>query len=123
MITIEFRICGFGVKHRFEFGDPRRSPITILELGIIKLCKFKCDSKFIDFMRGYCDNDEFEWHPRVRLARRKAERSAQEYYYKYYRGEVKDWINRYEKVCAEKNQAIQEKQALLKTIELKRGEE
>ncbi|MCW8041359.1 hypothetical protein [Acinetobacter entericus] len=120
MITIEFRLCGFGLKRRWEFGDPRRSPIVVLELGLLKICKMRGDSKFVEFMRGYCDNSEFGWHPKVRLARRKAEKKAQAQADKNWK-ERHNWLLEHANNAERKASKLQtEKSALLKTIELKR---
>jgi hypothetical protein len=51
MITVQIEMCGFGIKRRWEFGDPRRAPITVLEMGFIKVCKMRGDSKLVEFMR------------------------------------------------------------------------
>ena len=56
MITVQIEMCGFGIKRRWEFGDPRRAPITVLEMGFIKVCKMRGDSKLVEFMRGYADD-------------------------------------------------------------------
>lgn len=122
MITIQFVFCGIGLKKRWEFGDPRRSKIIVLELGLVKICKMRSDSKMVGFMRGYCDNDSFEWHPKVRLAKRKAEKKAMDYYYKEYKQQTNDWITRYEQVYRENSKLQDEKRSLLKVIELKSKE-
>lgn len=118
MITIEFRLCGFGLKRRWEFGDPTRSPITVFEFGFIKICKFRGGSDLVSFMRGYCDNNEFDWHPKVRLAKRTAEKKAQQYYKKYYLERTQEWIDNYSKISNENSDLRNEKRALLKTIKL-----
>jgi len=123
MISMEWEFCGFGVKHRFEFGDPRRSPITVLELGIIKFYKFKTGSKFVDFMRGYCDNDDFGWHPKVRLAKRKAEKKASNYYQKVYKEEADSNRQHYFEERAIRQRVEDENRTLLKAIELKQNEQ
>ncbi|WP_151838708.1 hypothetical protein [Acinetobacter radioresistens] len=121
MITVQLCLCGFGLKHKWEFGDPRRSPITVLELGIMKICKMRGDSKLVEFMRGYCDNDEFDWHPKVRLAQKKAIKKARSYYEKYYREQVERMGENYQAQYFKNSELRQENAALLKVIELKRG--
>lgn len=123
MITIELELCGFGIKHRFEFGDPTQSPITVLELGFIKFCKLKSGSRFVDFLRGYCNNDDFGWHPKVRLAKRKAEKKASNYYRKVFKGEADSNRQHYFEERAIRQRVEDENRTLLKAIELKRNEQ
>ena len=112
MITVQIEMCGFGIKRRWEFGDPRRAPITVLEMGFIKVCKMRGDSKLVEFMRGYADDKEFNWHPKVRIARRKAERKAYSYYDNHYKQQIRELFDR--------QNVERQNKALLAVIELKK---
>ena len=113
-------MCGFGIKRRWEFGDPRRAPITVLEMGFIKVCKMRGDSKLVEFMRGYADDKEFNWHPKVRIARRKAERKAYSYYDNHYKQQIRELFDRQNVDRQKQYELERQNKALLAVIELKK---
>lgn len=123
MITIQLEVCGFGLKKRWEFGDPRRAPITVVEMGLIKICKMRGDGKLVEFMRGYVDNKEFGWHPKVRMARKIAERTAYKYYDNHYKRQIKELFDRQHVDRQKQNELERQNKALLAVIELKKGQQ
>lgn len=119
MITIEFRPCGFGIKRRWEFGDPTRSPIKVYEFGLIKICQFQAKSRFVGFIRGYCyEKESMEWHPKVRLAKRIARSRAKVEADKNWQARYSDMLSLVAKYEKELSTVKAENHNLLRAIQI-----
>lgn len=94
MILIQRDLCGINLRKKWEFGDRSRSGMWVLSCLLFKVFFIKPTSDFHDFFRGYT-NQNFDWHPQVRLARNKAARKAERENYKSYMARTKEWMDRY----------------------------
>jgi len=94
MILIQRDLCGISLQKKWEFGDRSRSEMWVLNFLLFKAYFIKDTSDFNSFLRGYTDQN-FDWHPQVRLARHKAARKAERENYKSYMARTKEWMDRY----------------------------
>jgi hypothetical protein len=93
MILIQRDLCGISLKKKWEFGDRSRAEMWVLNFLLFKVYFIKHTSDFNSFLRGYTDQN-FDWHPQVRLARNKAARKAERENYKSYMARTKEWMDR-----------------------------
>lgn len=117
MILIEGCFCGIWLRKRWEFGDQRRSSMIVISFLLFKIYFIKRQSDFNDFFRGYT-NQHFDWHPKVRLARIKAEKKARSYYKKYYYDHTQELIDRCSEYSHENSKLKNDLIALKRTIKI-----
>ena len=117
MILIQRDLCGISLRKKWEFGDRSRSEMWVLNCLLFKVFFIKQTSDFNDFFRGYT-NQHFEWHPQVRLARKKAARKAERQNYAQYMARTKELMDNYYKLSNENSDLRNDIIALKRVIKL-----
>lgn len=90
-ILFEWCLGDVGVKKTKLMGIQTKdnTDITILSLLFFRLIFFKKTSKFFEFLTEYTGSGfSLEWHPEVRLHKRKVEKLERSYWKKYYEDQI-----------------------------------